>query len=84
MSPLVLLKVPTSTRTFLDTRRRVASAVRLGLRARGGSAAQRRLSLEIDGCQMEFRVGEKPGQVTMDYVQTGQVRGERQVAAVSG
>ena len=30
---------------------------------------------------MEFKVGEQPGQVTMDYVQTGQVRGERQVAA---
>jgi len=25
-----------------------------------------RLSLEVDGCQMEFKVGEKPGQVTIN------------------
>jgi hypothetical protein len=37
--------------------------------------------LEIDGCQMEFQVGEQPGQVTMDYVQRGQLHGVWQVAA---
>jgi len=37
--------------------------------------------VDLDGCRMEFQVGEKPGQVTMDYVQTGQVHGQRQVAA---
>ena len=37
--------------------------------------------MDVDGCQMQFQVGEKPGQVTLAYVLTGEVRGARQVAA---
>jgi len=51
------------------------------LRKLSQSGRCRRLSVDVDGCRMEFQVGDQPGQVTMDYVQTGQVRGERQVAA---
>jgi len=51
------------------------------LRKLSQSGRCRRLSLEIDGCQMEFRVGEESSHIALDYVKTGQVRGERQVAA---
>ena len=51
------------------------------LRKLSQSGQCRRLSMEVDGCQMEFQVGDQPEHIALDYVKTGQVRGERQVAA---